>query len=112
MSQSIQSVLSDYIEAVKIIYGLHLKKVILYGSYARGDEHEDSDIDIMILLDIPDVDIKEYRHRLTDVTFDYNMDNDLEIMPIVKNVDHFNKWVQNYPFYANIDKEGVTLYAA
>jgi len=112
MSQSMQSVLADYIEAVKIIYGLHLKKVILYGSYARGDEREDSDIDIMILLDIPDVDIKEYRHRLTDVTFDYNMDNNLEIMPIVKNVDHFNKWVQNYPFYANIDKEGVTLYAA
>ncbi len=66
----------------------------------------------MVLLDITDLDIKNYSHQLTDVTFDYNMDNDLEIMPIVKNVDHFNKWVENYPFYANIEKEGVTLYAS
>lgn len=33
------------------------KKVILYGSYARGDYRDDSDIDIMILLDLSDMDI-------------------------------------------------------
>lgn len=35
----------------------------------------------------------------------------LDIMPIVKSEDHFNKWIENYPFYANIEKERVTLYA-
>ena len=112
MSQPIQISLDDYIEALKAIYGAHLKRVILYGSYARGEEREDSDIDIMVLLDISDLDIKGYRHQFTDATFDYNMDNNLQIMPIVKNVDHFNKWVEYYPFYANIEKEGVTLYSA
>ena len=34
------------------------------------------------------------------------------IMPIVKNENHFRKWIEAYPFYRNIEKEGVKLYAA
>ena len=37
-------------DEIKEVYGCHLKNVILYGSYARGDQNEESDIDIMILL--------------------------------------------------------------
>lgn len=69
-------------------FGSHLQKVILYGSYARGDFRTDSDIDIMILLDMSDLDIK----------------------PIAKSKAHFEKWIENYPFYSNIHKEGVVLY--
>ena len=43
--------LEKYTADVCALYGGHLKEVILYGSYARGDCREDSDIDIMILVD-------------------------------------------------------------
>ena len=56
----------------------------MYGSYARGDYRDDSDIDIMILLDLSDMDIKQYRHELSGETFDFNMDHDLDIKPIAK----------------------------
>ena len=52
MSYSMKELLDKYIAEIKKIYGTHLQEVILYGSYARGDFKEDSDIDIMILLDI------------------------------------------------------------
>ena len=58
MSQTIQSLIDQYISEIKKIYGSHLRRVILYGSYARGDFRVDSDVDIMILLDMSDVDLK------------------------------------------------------
>ncbi len=112
MSQNLQDLLKKYVEDVHRIYGDRLRTVILYGSYARGDFNVASDIDIMILVDLSDEEIKIKGRSLSDVTFDYNFDNDLEIMPIVKNQEHFNKWLRAYPFYNNIKREGIELYAA
>ncbi len=112
MSQITKSLLNKYVDEIKAIYGPHLRRVILYGSYARGDFRQDSDIDIMILLDLSDMEIKEYWHRLSCSTYDFNMDYDVDIKPIAKCEEHFKKWVCNYPFYANVSREGVTLYEA
>ncbi len=66
----------------------------------------------MILLDITDLDLKEYNTKLSYMTFDFNLDHDLDIKPIAKNEERFKKWLDNYPFYANINREGVVLYGA
>lgn len=112
MSQVLNEILKRYVEDVHGLYGCRLKAVILYGSYARGDYRPDSDIDIMILVDLSDEEIKKKGHILSNITFDYNFDNDLQIMPIVRNSEHFHKWIRAYPFYNHIKKEGVELYAA
>lgn len=112
MSVTIEILLKRYIEALTQIYGTHLKSVILYGSYARGDYTKDSDIDIMILLDLTDMEIKKFRHELSGLTYDFNMDNDIDIKPIAKSEEHFQKWVSAYPFYSNVEKEGVKLFDA
>lgn len=108
----ITQILPMYIEKIKTIYGNHLQKIILYGSYARGDATDSSDIDIMILVDLEDQEMKEYFDQLSDITFDINLDYDVMIMPIVKNIKHFDYWSEAYPFYKNINKEGVALYGA
>lgn len=110
MPQAMQSLMEQYIAEVKKIYGTHLRKVILYGSYARGDFGPDSDVDIMILLDMSEVDLKAYSQQLSYMTYDFNLDNDLDIKPIAKSEAHFRKWIVNYPFYANVHREGVVLY--
>lgn len=112
MPTTIQKLLKQYTEELVKLYGIHLKSVILYGSYARGDYREESDIDIMILLDLEDLDIKTYRHELSGLTYDFNMDYNLDIKPIAKNEGHFKKWVEVYPFYENVSKEGVKLFDA
>ena len=63
MPQAMQSLIDQYISEIKAIYGSHLQKVILYGSYARGDFRPDSDVDIMILLDMSDLDLKAYSQK-------------------------------------------------
>ena len=112
MPQLVNNLLEQYVEEIKRIYGINLQKVILYGSYARGDYTQDSDIDIMILVNMSDEEISGKRHELSDTTFDYNFDYNIQIMPIVKNMGHFNRWLGAYPFYNNVQNEGVELYAA
>lgn len=112
MPQMIHTLLTQYLTEIQKIYGTHLKRVILYGSYARGDYTEDSDVDIMILVDLPEDDLDAYADSLSEVGFEYNVTHDIWMMPVVKNVQHFRKWVSAYPFYSNVQNEGVTLYEA
>ena len=112
MPKSIQSLLMDYLSEIQKIYGSHLKRVILYGSYARGDYTPDSDVDIMILVDLKDEEMASYSDALSEIGFEYNVDHDIWMMPVVKNIEHFRHWVSAYPFYRNVQKEGVTMYEA
>ena len=112
MPEIIKRAVYQFSRELKRMLGNRLVCVVLYGSYARGTYHDNSDVDIMILLDLSDMDIKAYRHQLSDMTFDFNMNYDTDIKPIAKSEEHFHKWIENYPFYTNVNKEGVTLYAA
>lgn len=110
MPITINTLLSEYVEEVSKIYGEHLKSVILYGSYARGDFKTDSDIDIMILVDLTDTEVETYRKQLSWATYDFNEEHDTDIKPIAKSDAHFRKWLGVYPFYTNVQREGVELY--
>ena len=57
MPKTIHTLFTQYLSEVQKIYGSHLKRVILYGSYARGDYTADSDVDIMMLVDLSKEDL-------------------------------------------------------
>jgi len=101
MPKIMQDLIKQYVEEVKKIYGSHVRQIILYGSYARGDFRPDSDVDIMILVDMSDLELKAYAQQLSYMTYDFNMDHDTDIKPIAKSEAHFNKWIVNYPFYSS-----------
>ena len=69
MPKVMQDLIEQYIEAVKKIYGSHVRQIILYGSYARGDFRSDLDVDIMILLDLSDLELKAYGQQLSYMTY-------------------------------------------
>ena len=105
-----QQIIQKYVGNILRIYGSFVQQIILYGSYARGDYREDSDIDIMVLLDLNDMEIKKYRHALSAMTYDFNMEYDLDIKPMAQSYEEFCKWLSVYPFFANVNREGVRLY--
>ena len=110
MPQMIHTLLTQYLSEVQKIYGAHLKSVILYGSYARGDYTHDSDVDIMLLVDLVAEEADVYSDALSELGYEYNVNYNIWVMPVVKNLQHFKQWVAAYPFYTNVQKEGVTLY--
>lgn len=112
MPQTIHILLKQYLSELQKIYGTHLKSVILYGSYARGDYTPESDVDIMLLVDLSAEEMDSYSDKLSELGFEYNVKYDIWMMPVVKNLQHFQQWVGAYPFYASVRKEGVVLYEA
>lgn len=110
MPGMINNLLGQYVEVVREIYGDRLKSVILYGSYARGDFRPDSDIDIMILADLTEMEIEEFGRQLSWSTYDFNEEHETDIKPIAKSAAHFKKWQGVYPFYTNVQQEGIELY--
>ena len=91
------------------IYGADIVGIFLYGSYARGDYTEDSDIDIMVLTTLTDKEIEQIETEIYDLAFDFLMDYGVDINVVIKNEKQFNYWLGALPFYNNVQKEGVVL---
>lgn len=109
--ENIMNIIQDFVDKVNELLGDRIKKIILYGSYARGDFNDSSDIDIMILTDLTDKEIIKYREEISGIAYDVEWDNNFDIMfsPLVKNIEKFNYWLEALPFYMNVQKEGVVL---
>ena len=84
-------------------------KILVYGSYARGDYNENSDVDVMILVNTPLEKINSYYDQVSDCAFDFMMKYGVDISPVIKNVEHFNYWKDDLPYYHNVLKEGVAV---
>ena len=109
--ENVNNILQEFVNKVQGALGDHLKKIILYGSYARGDYNENSDVDIMILTDFNDKELSDYRDIVSDIAFDIEFDEGFHITlsPVIKNIDKYNKRIDVIPFYMNVQKEGVLI---
>ena len=82
--------------------------MILYGSYARGTFTEQSDIDLLILLDKSKIsrdDETKIKYPLYDIEFDTG----LIISPIVLSKNEWESQHKITPFYENVMREGIVL---
>lgn len=111
MQTNITDIMQQFASSLRKLLGNTLDSVIVYGSYARGDYSELSDIDVMILVTLTEEKIKKISDEISDMGFEYLMKFGVDISPVVTNIDHFNYWVDNLPYYRNVRDEGVRLSA-
>ena len=84
MPDRIHNIIYQFSQQLKDIMGSKLIKVIVYGSYARGDYNSSSDVDVMILVKMSDNEIKKIENQVYDLAFDIEMDTGVDISPIIK----------------------------
>ena len=82
--------------------------LILYGSYARGDFNESSDIDLLILIDKEKV-THEDRVNLSYPLYDIQFQYGILISPMVCSRQSWETKHRATPFYENVKREGVVL---
>lgn len=74
-----RNILKNFVDKMEKLFGKSLKKLILYGSYARGDYKENSDIDIMILTSMSDDEIRDIENQVYDIAYDYQLSDNVMI---------------------------------
>ncbi|WHH59487.1 nucleotidyltransferase domain-containing protein [Petroclostridium sp. X23] len=71
--EEVKEITSEFVRKVKPVFGDKFKKVILFGSYARGDYDAESDIDILVMVDEDDTAIRKYKHDIIEIDSEINM---------------------------------------
>ncbi|MBR6348738.1 MAG: nucleotidyltransferase domain-containing protein [Spirochaetales bacterium] len=103
-----QNAMHELIEDAKAVFGEKLLAVILYGSYSRNEQTEESDVDIALILSSR-AEPGEIGPLLESVSR-----TELSFGKVISVVDiefsRYNEYRTVLPFYRNIDKEGIILW--
>ncbi|MEA1895873.1 MAG: nucleotidyltransferase domain-containing protein [Euryarchaeota archaeon] len=103
-SDPIKEIIKELKSGLEKKYGSQLKSILLFGSYARGEETEDSDIDIAIILE-------DFDHACTEIertgdivsSLSLKFDTLISLVPIKE-----KDWLERKTaLISNIKREGV-----
>lgn len=97
-------VIDEFVRKLKGHFGNRIKSIILFGSHARGESNDESDIDILIVGDL-------MLDEVVDVAYPIFLKYGVYISPIVMSRDYFEMLkAERTGFIKNVLREGVVLY--
>ena len=83
-------------------------EIILYGSRARGDNQKDSDWDLLVLIDAPEVSFNREK-KIIDDFYELELDMGEVFSPLIYRK---SDWVEKYahtPLFENVSREGIRI---
>ena len=96
---------------IEMVITSDLAEVILYGSYARGDFDEESDIDIAVIVDSSRDLLRKYHKGLVEIMSNASLEYDVVVNISCIPLKDFEEYKEVLPYYRNIDSEGVRIVA-
>jgi predicted nucleotidyltransferase len=106
----IAMITSEVAKAAKAELGDRLCDVILYGSYARGEGKDWSDIDLMILVDADDTEANHIKKVLVDRIWDLMYETNLLLSVMVVSASRYEQYKSVLPFYSNVERDGQSVH--
>lgn len=101
INKEIANILDEYIAIVKENYDV--VTIILFGSYAKGTEHEDSDIDIAIITD--DIKTDKFDEEVKLTLLRRKIDNRIE--PHIISINDYEN--DETPFIVEVKNTGIKV---
>ncbi|MDO4483508.1 MAG: nucleotidyltransferase domain-containing protein [Clostridia bacterium] len=78
----------------------------LYGSYARGDYDSESDVDILVTVDLPQDDLRLYRRQIAAICSRLSLEYDVTVSITAKTSENMAQYTGYVPFYQSVVREG------
>ncbi len=110
VKKEISGLLQDLQRELIQLFHKKLTSIVLYGSYARGDHDNSSDIDVIVLID--DDEPQLFHKQILRINVDLSIAYDVDLSVIVKSRADFRNNVDVLPLYKNIAREGINIYVA
>ncbi len=110
--RDLQSISDRVVVYARKLFEDKMDRVLLYGSYARGDYTDDSDIDIMIILNCPKDEVSSYRRKTSQMASRIGLEYDVLVSIILRDKETFDSKKEELPFYQNVVKDGIKLYGS
>ena len=110
VEEKIKNIMSEVYEELIKLFGKKIERILLYGSYARGEFNLESDVDIMILLNCDQKEITQRRKEISRIASRIGLKNDIMVSLLARNRDDYENNMKYQPFYQNIEKEGMRIY--
>ena len=101
-------ILREAVEACSRLLDGKVRNAWLYGSYARGDFHEGSDIDVLLTVDMTAEELRDRRRAISVVNSDLSMEHDVTVSVTAKPLAQFIRYADSLPYYRNVLQEGIT----
>lgn len=105
----LNKIISQIVEAYRDIYGQAIKNIVMYGSFARGDFDDESDIDFAAIVEGERQELQKQLEKVWDKASDIGLEYDAVVSPVVIPNDEFIQYKDKLPYYQNIDKEGIIV---
>jgi len=102
----------ELIRNIKYVFGGKLRKIILYGSYARGDYNKYSDLDIMILADFDESEKSFLEAQIRKIASRASLKHGITISMLLREEKLFHDRTSILPYYKNVATEGIEIYGA
>ena len=110
-ANSLAEILSKLRSELEKVIGTDLVEIILYGSFARGDFDDESDVDIAVIVKNSREELKTYQKQtvswISSISLDYDILISINYIPL----SDFEEYKDILPYYRNIDLEGVKVVA-
>lgn len=90
-------------------FGDKLDAVILYGSYARGDYDEESDIDVMVRVKLSQAELKTHQWNMSVFSSRLGLAENIMISLNLQDYETFEQYKDALPFYRNVILDGVMI---
>ena len=82
---------------------------IKFGADVTSQYDAESDVDILVLADVPREKLAAYKKPFLKATSDLGLEYDIVVTVTLKDTDTFEKYLDAVPFYQNVRKEGIPL---
>jgi len=103
--KDLEGIVQEFKVEIRKFVGSNLKRLLLFGSYARGDAEEGSDIDLLLIFDskISSDTIRKIRDVSNSLSLKYDV--------VISEFLFTEKDFENYktPFLLNVKKEGILV---